>query len=329
MSLRIVRLVPLFLLAACGTNAPTPGPEDPAPEPVSEAPTEPATAATTPTPKLDVGAHGRARSSMKTLGTTLKGALVKTMKADGPTAALQVCASDAQSLTASVAAGSGVRVGRSSLRLRNPKNAGPSWVTDWLKTQGERSAMEVGGQAAAATREDGTGVVRVLAPIAIEAPCLICHGPDEGRSPELSAILAEKYPTDKATGYALGDLRGAIWAEAPVVDTGMALQLDGTAKWQLDESTRNAIAAIRTALHGPAPTDLPGSHALAKTVDASLTEMIQGCTMEGVSHEQLHVFLQAFFPAIAALKKSTTLEEANQSRWLMVAQVAEVEAFFE
>ena len=40
--------------------------------------------------------------------------------------------------------------------------------------------------------------------------------PEEGRLPELSAVLAERYPDDQATGYAAGDLKGAIWAETPV-----------------------------------------------------------------------------------------------------------------
>ena len=319
MYIRIV-LLPVLLATACGSGA-----IDPAPTPVKPD----STSVNADKPQLDAGALARARSAMKMLGTTLKGELVKTMKAEGPTAALQVCATDAQALTASVAANAGVKVGRSSLRLRNPSDAGPNWVADWLKQQGERSATEVEGMATTAERDDGTSVVRALAPIAIEAPCLVCHGPDEGRSAELSAILADKYPGDKATGYALGDLRGAIWAEAPVVNTGMELQLDGRAKWQLDESTRNAMAVIRTSLSGQPPSDVPGAHMLATSIDASVAEMVQECSMEGASHDQLHLFLKAFFPAIAALKKSTNMDQASRGRWLLQAQVAEMDVHFE
>jgi len=32
----------------------------------------------------------------------------------------------------------------------------------------------------------------------------------------VKAELAQRYPHDRALGYAAGDLRGALWAEAPV-----------------------------------------------------------------------------------------------------------------
>jgi len=153
---------------------------------------------------------------MRAVGAELKGRLVSTMNAEGPVAALHVCATNAQTLTAEVARAEGVLVGRSSLRLRNPANAAPPWVAAWLQERGERPAEGVQGTVRTATREDGVEVVRVLKPLAVEAPCVVCHGPPEGRSAELTAALTERYPDDRAHGYAVGDLRGAMWAEAPV-----------------------------------------------------------------------------------------------------------------
>ncbi len=165
---------------------------------------------------VDAAATARAKDAMKALGGSLKSKLVSTMKEQGPVAALEVCSSNAQSLTAEMAAARGVLLGRSSGKLRNPANAGPDWVQAWLAEQGERSAEGVPGLTQQATLADGTPVVRVLKPLAVEAPCLVCHGPAAGRSPELSAALAERYPSDQATEYAAGDLRGAIWAETRV-----------------------------------------------------------------------------------------------------------------
>jgi hypothetical protein len=42
--------------------------------------------------------------------------------------------------------------------------------------------------------------------------CLACHG-EIGRNPELSRFMNEHYPDDKAKGYKMGDLRGAVVAE--------------------------------------------------------------------------------------------------------------------
>ncbi len=160
----------------------------------------------------------RAQAAMKALGGSLKSQLVSTMKEQGPVAALEVCSSKAQSLTAEMSKERGVLMGRSSLKLRNPANSGPDWVSAWLRQQGARSADGVQGMTASATRADGTPVVRVLMPLAVEAPCLVCHGPDASRSAELSAVLGELYPGDQATGYALGDLRGAMWSEAALTE---------------------------------------------------------------------------------------------------------------
>lgn len=41
-----------------------------------------------------------------------------------------------------------------------------------------------------------------------EQPCAACHG--TSIAPEVKDKLAELYPTDKATGFKPGELRGAI-----------------------------------------------------------------------------------------------------------------------
>lgn len=152
----------------------------------------------------------RARDAAQHLGRTLRARLLAAMQ-EGPGAAVRVCAEEAQALTARAAEERGARVGRSSLRLRNEANEGPGWVRTWLRQQGERTAADA---------EPASGiagpVARFVAPIAIEGPCLACHGDPAGIPAEVRSVLAEHYPRDRATGYALGDLRGALWAEAPL-----------------------------------------------------------------------------------------------------------------
>jgi len=55
---------------------------------------------------------------------------------------------------------------------------------------------------------------RVHPPAEGEGACLTCHGPTESIPEDVRAALRERYPDDKATGYAVGDLRGALWAES-------------------------------------------------------------------------------------------------------------------
>jgi hypothetical protein len=57
--------------------------------------------------------------------------------------------------------------------------------------------------------------VGVIHPIGTLGMCTTCHGSEASMDPELGARLAESYPDDQATGFAVGDLRGWMWAEVP------------------------------------------------------------------------------------------------------------------
>ncbi|MBK7927605.1 MAG: DUF3365 domain-containing protein [Bryobacterales bacterium] len=46
--------------------------------------------------------------------------------------------------------------------------------------------------------------------------CLSCHGPAGSIPPEVKKILTERYPHDTATGYASGEVRGAIAVKVPL-----------------------------------------------------------------------------------------------------------------
>ncbi|MBW2258168.1 MAG: DUF3365 domain-containing protein [Deltaproteobacteria bacterium] len=200
-------------LAACGSEIVEQAPPatPPADASAEEAPAEKASSK-----EADEATLLEAKGAAKQLGTTLKERLITVVKEEGATAAMEVCSSQAQDLTAKVAAEKGIHVGRASLRLRNPENTAPPWVQEWLEAQGERKVEGL----QPLVRVDDTDAgrrARVLVPIGVEEACLLCHGPHETLPPDVRETLAQRYPTDRATGYAVGDLRGALWAEAEVV----------------------------------------------------------------------------------------------------------------
>ena len=112
-----------------------------------------------------------------------------------------------------------VRLGRVALpgRNRNPAQQADGWQLDTL--QAFQAAVD-GGAAAGeqvAVVRDGLpeGVaLRMMRGIATEAPCLACHGKDVAEP--VRAAIDQRYPDDHATGFAVGDLRGALWVEVPV-----------------------------------------------------------------------------------------------------------------
>lgn len=153
----------------------------------------------------------RAAALANDLGARLKQELVSAMQAGGPLAAVSVCRDRAAPIADSVAAASGWEVGRTSLRVRNPDNAPDSWERAGMEAMAARAA---GGAPAAGLVHEG--VVRVgehryyryLQAIPTAEVCTLCHG--ESLSPELAAHIGALYPDDRATGFRVGDLRGAF-----------------------------------------------------------------------------------------------------------------------
>lgn len=166
----------------------------------------PRNTAETPATPVDYAPLERAADAFS---SRLRAELQGAMRRGGPVAAVDVCATRAQAIRADVAREHGVRIGRASLRLRTDADAAPEWVAAWLRAQGERPAAGVTG-----LRTTQGGRARLLRPIAVEGPCVVCHGAPQAQPDALRAALAARYPADRATGYAVGDLRGALWVEA-------------------------------------------------------------------------------------------------------------------
>lgn len=207
----VLVLTALLLGSACAKE-PSDAPARPTPPPATATPTP---APASPSADPEAVALERAREAAMTLGRTLKGRLLAALAESGPVGALEVCATEAQTRTGEVGRQADARVGRSSLRLRNPANAGPAWVREALSSLGERPASGVTPIRVVADVE-GRRVARFAAPIPVEGPCLTCHGARESLAPELRQALARRYPEDAAVGYAVGDLRGLVWAEVDV-----------------------------------------------------------------------------------------------------------------
>jgi hypothetical protein len=99
-------------------------------------------AAETPATPVDYAPLERAADAF---ASRLRAELQGAMQRGGPVAAVDVCATRAQAIRAEVAREHGVRIGRSSLRLRSEADAAPDWVAAWLRAQGERPAAGVAG----------------------------------------------------------------------------------------------------------------------------------------------------------------------------------------
>lgn len=152
----------------------------------------------------------RARTAARELAVELKGRLEQELAAGGPVVAARVCSEVAQSLAAA-RAGEGLAIRRVSERPRNPADRPDAWESAQLaRWTAQQTAGENLTEVAQRVEIDGAAYLRYLQPLRIAAPCLACHGDPATFSPELRALLAERYPEDPAVGYRLDELRGAI-----------------------------------------------------------------------------------------------------------------------
>jgi hypothetical protein len=147
----------------------------------------------------------RALKARDTMFQRLLAKLTQTIDDEGPAAAIAVCRDAAPEIAAAVSDEDGLQIGRTSFRLRNPKNTPPDWAAASVEERVEEPRYFVGP-------EEQLGV---LLPIGVQAPCLTCHGPKEKIPGEVQQALAANYPDDQATGFTTGDLRGWFWIEVP------------------------------------------------------------------------------------------------------------------
>jgi hypothetical protein len=152
----------------------------------------------------------RARAAAAALTTELRARLMEEMKAGGPVQGVRVCSEVAPSFAAKHSV-DGLAVRRVSERYRNPADRPDAYEA--AKLAELAAAHAKGALPAEAYEWVGEGAqraLRYLKPITIGGPCLSCHGDPAAIKPEVAAMLRERYPEDRATGYRDGDLRGAV-----------------------------------------------------------------------------------------------------------------------
>ena len=143
----------------------------------------------------------------------LSARLQQAMKEGGPAHAVEFCSLNALAIVDSLSTAHGARIRRTSDRVRAPLDKPDVEEARMMRTmlaewKAGSEASEIPARVVA--NDDSIAYYR---PIFISSPaCLKCHGSPSGTM-DASTVdaIAERYPDDKAIGYALGDLRG-MWS---------------------------------------------------------------------------------------------------------------------
>jgi len=155
----------------------------------------------------------RARDAVRDLGAVLKQLLSEEMARGGLEGAARVCSESAQVVTIEFAKERGLEIKRVSLRYRNAADRPDEYearvLAGWEKSGKAATHLET-------VNESGRRWLRLMEPIRVQPMCLNCHGAAEQIPADVKAVLAERYPRDKATGYKAGDLPGAFSVIVPM-----------------------------------------------------------------------------------------------------------------
>ncbi len=150
----------------------------------------------------------------------LGAAMTQEMTRGGPTEAIKVCAERAPEIAGRLSREHGWKVTRVGTRVRNPLLGMPdAWEQGVLAEFAERAAKGESFDAMSRNEfvsEPGGRYFRFMKPIAVQARCLLCHGPIETIPQEIQQRLKAQYPFDAATGYKVGELRGAVSIKQPL-----------------------------------------------------------------------------------------------------------------
>ena len=155
-----------------------------------------------------------ARSVASTVPPKLLSVLTDEIAKGGPASAIDVCRDKAPAMAKAASAQTGWAIKRVSLKNRNPKAAPDAWERAALEDFDRRAAA---GEAPASleasttvTTAAGQTEYRYMKALPVQPVCLACHGTPESLAPEVASQLHTLYPDDKAVGYALGQIRGAM-----------------------------------------------------------------------------------------------------------------------
>jgi hypothetical protein len=161
--------------------------------------------------------RGIAGDLLGQLGQKLKSA----MSTDGPVAAVSVCKESAPAIARQLSIANDAKVTRVGTRVRNQNMGIPNaWQKEALTqfearlAQGEKAADIEYWQVA--DNGHGKSELRYAKAIAVQPQCLSCHGSAQDIAAPLAEKLRIEYPNDQATGYSVGQLRGAVVVTRPL-----------------------------------------------------------------------------------------------------------------
>ncbi|MEE9403714.1 MAG: hypothetical protein V3V20_02370 [Algisphaera sp.] len=83
------------------------------------------------------------------------------------------------------------------------------------------------------------------------------------------------------------------------------LVLNEGRKWRVDDHTRRTFSKMQSEFSVAGRSSAQSLRATGQQLNVRIQELIKGCTLVGPAHNQLHLFLEKFMPAVDSLTHAT------------------------
>ncbi|GAB4214926.1 MAG: DUF3365 domain-containing protein [Rhodoferax sp.] len=162
---------------------------------------------------------GQARQIATQAPLKLLKVLTDEIQSQGTAGAVSVCNVKAPQMAQAASKETGWSIRRVSLRNRNPKGVPDEWeraaLEDFDRRQAAGESPTTLEKYAVVQGEGGVREARYIKALPVKQLCLACHGGADDIAPETGAKIRALYPQDKATGYHVDQIRGAITLRRP------------------------------------------------------------------------------------------------------------------
>jgi hypothetical protein len=143
----------------------------------------------------------------------LAGTLKQQLETGSTESAINVCKEIAPALAKQYSTDARL-VKRVSLKPRNQSLGTPSdeekIILEHFDAQQREGSVPAPLERVSIVQDANSEWFHYMRAIPTQPQCLQCHGKPENMAENVRALLAREYPSDKATGYSAGEIRGAV-----------------------------------------------------------------------------------------------------------------------
>jgi len=159
--------------------------------------------------EIDKNTQQQAKQKIQTFAKQLKGQLLQAVKSGGFEAGIEVCEKQAPIIAKQLST-DGWQVSRTSLKARNSNNQPLPWQRKVLEQFEHEQDQGKPVNQLLFVKQDAHSF-KMMKAIPTGELCLACHG--KNIAEPIQQKVQQLYPNDMATGFAVGDIRGAFVVE--------------------------------------------------------------------------------------------------------------------